>query len=859
MNDAHDRFAPLTNGERFAQQMKECQKPGVGELVVPVPLDAPAPPASHIRLGKPVARWTYRNLTGEVLGYISRFDLPDGGKVFLPLTLQHTVRGLRWFWKALPEPRPLYGLDQLAARPEAPVFICEGEKAADAAQQIFPGHVAVTSPGGAAAASKADWEPLRGRTVTIWPDHDIAGARYARAIARILRDLGCEVRTIDAAALDELALNGRGADVDRDGWDAADAIAEWSDLAELREAALRLAKPFPANSSEELDPDEQKPRLGIENGHPERTVANLRDILGTSTRLYDRGTPVRVVHDQTLGGFVAHELNADSLTLEAHLACQPYKVTDLGIERDATLPASIARMYLNWRGEWGLPVLNGVTTAPLLSEDGSIRTAHGFDPATGLWCESVSDVALLVPHTPTRDQATAALIVVRDAFKTFCFSDARTVTIDGVTIVDLSQQAGMDESSFLVSLLGAVCRASLWLAPGSLIRAAQHSGSGAGKGKLARCICAVAYGRQPSAVTAGGSKEELEKRISAALLEGGPAVLLDNLNNITLRSASLDSALTERPSKVRQFRTLELVTVNTVASVFVTGNGVLLAQDTVRRFIPTELDARMEDPERRSFPGDILADVTRNRATILAALLTIWRYGRRVEGIKRGVVLGSYEQWCMWVRDPLLSLGCRDPVERLSETKARDPMRQMTSDLFATWWQHHGSSLQTAHRLDLEVQKIIDPHGRGRQHVAAQLEKLAGTRIAGFVLSRQAPVGKWGAATYTLSRIVTEEATPHDLTEEDPTPYAPYDAYSSAVGSRKIPTTGAQDPGPRPDDAEIPIKPETIGIIGGIGSDPTLGHTPTPTAIVAPPSAALATATSSDEHPGSSSKWTARL
>ena len=174
--------------------------------------------------------------------------------------------------------------------------------------------------------------------------------------------------------------------------------------------------------------------------------------------------------------------------------------------------------------------------------------------------------------------------------------------------------------------------------------------------------------------------------------------------------------------------------------------------------------------ERRSFPGDILADVARNRAPILAALLTIWRYGRRTKGIKRGVVLGSYEEWCAWVRDPLLSLGCRDPVERLSETKARDPLRQMTSDLFATWWQHHGSSSQTAHRLDLEVQKIIDPHGRGRQHVAAQLEKLAGTRIAGFVLSRQAPVGKWGAATYALGRIVTEEATPHDLTEEDPTP-----------------------------------------------------------------------------------------
>ena len=858
MNDAHDRFAPLTDCERSAHQMKECQKPDVGELVVPVPPGAPEPPASHIRLGKPIARWTYRNLTGEVLGYVSRFDLPDGGKVFLPLSLRRSVRGLRWFWKALPVPRPLYGLDHLAARPEAPVLICEGEKAADAAQKIFPGHVVVTSQGGAAAARKADWGTLRSREVLIWPDYDQSGADYAREVAEILSDMGCVVSVIDVSQLVDIDGGKRAAERTVDGWDAVDAITEWSDLGALRDAALGLGRPF-CRRREALSHD-ARPRLRIDNGRPERAVASLRDFLAKSGRLYDRGTPVRIVRDQTLGGFVADELKTDSLTLEAHLVCQPYKVKDSGLERDATLPPSIARMYLSCRGEWGLPVLNGVTTAPLLSDDGSIRTAQGFDPATGLWCESVPDVALLVPDNPTRDQAAAALLVVRNAFKTFCFADAKTVTTDGVTVVDLSQPAGVDESSFLVSLLGAVCRASLWLAPGLLIRAAQHSGSGAGKGKLARCICAVAYGRQPSAVTAGGSNEELEKRISAALLEGGPAVLLDNFNNITLRSASLDSALTERPSKVRQFRTLELVTVNTVASVFITGNGVLLAQDTVRRFIPVELDPQMEDPERRSFPGDILADVTRNRATILAALLTIWRYGRRTNGIKRGVVLGSYEEWCAWVRDPLLSLGCRDPVERLSETKARDPMRQITSDLFATWWEHHGSSSQTAHRLDLEVQKVLDPHGRGRQHVAAQLEKLAGTRIAGFVLSRQAPAGKWGAATYALSRIVTEQTTPHDLIEEGPTPYAPYDAYGSAVSSRKNTTTAAEDPGPRhQNNAEIPIKPETIGIIGGIGSDPPLGHTPTPAVIVAPPSAALVATTESDERPANPAKWTARL
>ncbi len=54
--------------------------------------------------------------------------------------------------------------------------VSEGEKAADTAQRIFPDHVAVTSPGGAKAAGKADWGPLAGRRVVIWPDNDEPGA-----------------------------------------------------------------------------------------------------------------------------------------------------------------------------------------------------------------------------------------------------------------------------------------------------------------------------------------------------------------------------------------------------------------------------------------------------------------------------------------------------------------------------------------------------------------------------------------------------------------------------------------------------------------------------------------------------------
>jgi putative DNA primase/helicase len=95
-----------------------------------------------------------------------------------PLSLWRDPSGsLRWHWKAVPAPRPLYGLDQIAAKPDAPIVLCEGD--VDAAARVFLNAVVTTSPDGAGAASKADWRPLAGRRVMIWPDADEPGAKYA--------------------------------------------------------------------------------------------------------------------------------------------------------------------------------------------------------------------------------------------------------------------------------------------------------------------------------------------------------------------------------------------------------------------------------------------------------------------------------------------------------------------------------------------------------------------------------------------------------------------------------------------------------------------------------------------------------
>jgi hypothetical protein len=118
-----------------------------------------------------------------------------------------------------------------------------------------------------------------------------------------------------------------------------------------------------------------------------------------------------------------------------------------------------------------------------------------------------------------------------------------------------------------------------------------------------------------------------------------------------------------------------------------------------------------------------------------------------------GQPLGSFEQWGRWVRDPLVALGCQDPANRVTEAKQRDSRRQSIESLFMTWHEKHGQNPVFVRDLDDDVRHALDPQNRGRQYIASQLEKHTGTRIGGFVLTRQAPAGKWGAATYALESV----------------------------------------------------------------------------------------------------------
>lgn len=203
--------------------------------ILPVPSDAGSPPdVKWSKVKTPdgdkwekypiVARWAYHDADGNVLGYAARVKMPDGTKDVVPQTFCTAPDGSRkWKVKSLPKPRPLYGLHRLAARPDAPVVMFEGEKTADAGAVLIERCVSTTWAGGSDAVQYVDIEPLRGRSVALWPDNDKAGFKAMLAMAQRLNGVAGKVVIV------------RPPEWADEGWDVADdAPDDWSASSHLK-------------------------------------------------------------------------------------------------------------------------------------------------------------------------------------------------------------------------------------------------------------------------------------------------------------------------------------------------------------------------------------------------------------------------------------------------------------------------------------------------------------------------------------------------------------------------------------------------------------------------------------------------
>lgn len=199
----------------------------------------------------PSALHCYRDAAGKPVYWRIRAKHSDGRKWMRPMHWNGT-RYVIGEPDAPANGKPLYRLPELLAEPTATVWIVEGEACVDALTKL--GLVATTS-GSADSAGSADWMPLRGRSVRLWPDHDAPGAKYAEAVAERLCALGCMVERL---TIESLGLPDKGDCVD---WIAAHPDATAADVAAVPLARAEsqgvapepLRRPLPPSAPYPLD------------------------------------------------------------------------------------------------------------------------------------------------------------------------------------------------------------------------------------------------------------------------------------------------------------------------------------------------------------------------------------------------------------------------------------------------------------------------------------------------------------------------------------------------------------------------------------------------------------------------------
>ncbi len=606
------------------------------------------------------AAWTFPECdgAGNVIGLLRRFVTPRrGGKNKL------AMKGGR---------RGLALVDGWRDRP-GPVWLVEGPS--DALALAAAGLAAVGRPSNSGGADLladllADWPADRGVVVVgendrkengDWPGRDGA-ERVTRALAgRLNRPV-------------RLALPPDGSKDVRD-WltAAARAPTPWpdrgADLAARLTAAATPVEP-PAGGGASTGPG-GRPRIVI--GVDEYRV-NEEAAAGLAAEgdLYQRGGVLVQVFEQPAGpdgadvirrpagAPVVRALPRTLLRDRLTRAAEWFVVRGRG-ETEEVVPAHPPDWCVGAvhdRGDWpAVRRLDAIVTHPVLLPDGQILAASGYHARYRLLACLPPGSAVEVPESPTAADVAAAVATLLDPLADFPF------------------QAPAHRAAWVAGLLTPLARfafagpAPLFLVDGNV--------RGVGKGLLADVAALILTGRRFSVMSYTNDREELQKRITALVMEGEELVLLDNLAG-AVGNDILDAALTGDRWKGRVLGASRTYDGPLAVTWFGTGNNVQLHADTSRRTCHVRMESADERPETKAgFRHPNLRDhVLRNRPTLLAAALTILRgwdvAGRPTHGLRPW---GSYEDWSAVVREAVVFAGLPDPGETreaLQSTADRD-------------------------------------------------------------------------------------------------------------------------------------------------------------------------------------------
>lgn len=335
-------------------------------------------------------------------------------------------------------------------------------------------------------------------------------------------------------------------------------------------------------------------------------------------------------------------------------------------------PARHATVLLDESNYKHLPVLNGLARQPYLRPDGSLMSVAGYDAATGMF--GVFDAReFTIVSQPSKDDAQNALRLLKELLLEFNF------------------KTPSDLGATLAAILTAAIRPTLAHAPMFHVRAHMV---GSGKSYLCEVITAFARPQRGTPTSFPADDEECRKLLLAELLRAPAVIEFDNLTTDLVAHKSLCTALTSEFLSGRILGVSKTATVNTRTLFLSSGNNVGPVQDMTRRCITINLDPGMEIPAQRSFKRpDLVRDLLLERGRYVSAALTIvraWICAGKPKALCKP--LASYGEWSDLCRQPLLWLGCADPINSIFEAIAEDPDREVLEQLLTVWRTIFGKS-----------------------------------------------------------------------------------------------------------------------------------------------------------------------
>jgi putative DNA primase/helicase len=416
----------------------------------------------------------------------------------------------------------------------------------------------------------------------------------------------------------------------------------------------------------------KRPQLSADDGDLARLVRHAWEVIHASNEppwlFRSCGLPTWTVRDDD-GLATAKQLTDDRLRHTLAQLADWCRHTKKDGYVPAHPPAAVVKSILA-TPDPSLPVLAGITTTPVFGRGGELLTEPGYHAGARLLYDPPPGFVLpAVPAKPTpSDIAAARQLLVNDLLGDFPFT------------------GDAEKAHALSLLLTGFVRAMI---DGSTpLHLIEKPTPGTGATLMVDAISMIVTGGGVSVMVEGRDDEEWRKRLTAKLRQVPSIILIDNLRR-PLDAAALAAALTA-PCWEDRILGLSEMTRLPIRCVWVaTGNNPEFSNEMARRLIRIRLDARVDQPWRRSgfrHPS-LVAWVRTNRPHLVAACLTLCR-AWIAAGMPRGSAsLGSFEAWSAVMGGILSVAGVSGFLANVDEMlEAADGEGAVWRAFVGQWW-----------------------------------------------------------------------------------------------------------------------------------------------------------------------------